>query len=134
VKEPQVDSLGNVVNTPDISLNGWGIVCCIVLGSYLLKITKEVSSKRGYSFTKQCIQGVLKTIPLALLYAGCYFLKGNIEEVMFCLAVLIICKLAATPVNPLPKWRYEREGIEDYSDFLDHFTRALDQFRRERES
>lgn len=131
-KEAVVDTLGNVIPQTDVSLNGWGILCCLLLGSYVINVVKEIAAAgRGYSLAKQCWQGVAKSVPLIVAYAACYFLKGALDEIMFCLMILIICKIASTPFNPLPKWRYDRQGVEDYSDFLEHFTNFVNNFRRD---
>jgi hypothetical protein len=46
---------------------------------------------------------------------------------MFCLITIIICKLISTPLNPLPKWKYEKLGKEDYASI----TEALTNFVKE---
>lgn len=129
VTGPSVDSLGNPIPTTDISINGWGIIACAILGSYITNIVKEVAdSTVGYSFVKQIWKGIADTIPLIVIFAICYFLSGVIEQAMFCLATVIICKLAATPINPLPKWKWEKRGKEEYeqmSELLTKFVKTL---------
>lgn len=123
---PTVDSLGNTVSDTSISLSGWGIVACLLLGSYIANIVKEVADAyTGYSLAKQCYKGIAKTIPLVMAYLICYFLSGVMTEVMYCLAWLIICRLVAIPLNPLPKWKYEKKGIEDYDDALKYLTNIV---------
>lgn len=113
---PTCDELGNVVTEPSISLNGWGIICCVLLGRFLMSVLKEVvDAQQGYSLTKQCWEGLRKSLPLIIALAILYFLNGVIEQVIFCLIIVIICRIAATPINPLPKWKYEKHGKEDYS-------------------
>ena len=65
-----------------------------------------------------------------LLYGVCFFLNGVIGQIMFCLATLIVCKLVAIPLNPLPKWRYEKSGIEDYNDLLSNLTEIVKNFQK----
>ena len=121
--EPVTDALGNIVSSPAVQLNGWGAVACVLLGSYLINIIQEVADAcTGYSLTKQCYIGISKTIPLIIAYAVCYFLNGVMAQAMYCLAWLIVCRLAAVPINPLPKWKYEKKGVEDYADALKYFT------------
>lgn len=124
---PETDSLGNVIKTPSIALNGWGIIGCIIIGLTAVSIMKEIiAAYPTYSLTKQVFVGVTKTvIPLAVIWLTCYFLNGVISEVMFCLGTVIICRLVAIPLNPLPKWRYEKNSIEDYSDFFSSFTKLV---------
>ena len=119
----QYDELGNVIPHTDISLNGWGIVSVLLIGGLLSTILKELANAyKGYSFIKQCYVGVCKTIPLIITFAIFYFLSGVVDQVMFCLIVLIICRLASIPLNPLPKWRHEKQGKEDYSTIVEVFT------------
>lgn len=120
---PETDALGNVVSDTSVSLNGWGIIACVLLGSYLVNIIQEVADAcTGYSLAKQCYMGIAKTIPLIMAYAICYFLSGVMAQALYCLAWLIVCRLASIPLNPLPKWKYEKKGVEDYTDALKYFT------------
>ena len=125
--EIKYDELGNVVEASTTALNGWGIVSCILIGYTIIQILREVSKTfTGYSLTKQCIEGVLhKILPLVILFAVCYYLNGVIQQMMFCLAVIILTQLAAIPLNPLPKWRYEKQGVEDYTDLLTSAAKIL---------
>lgn len=127
IQRTTYDSLGNPVIKESISLNGWGIVSCLIVGWTLVQILKEVSAAyTGYSLTKQTIEGVTKqVVPLVIAYGVCYFLNGVLTQIMFCLAVLIACKLGAIPLNPLPKWRYEKNGVENYDDALSQVVHLL---------
>lgn len=117
------DELGNVVVQGNLSLNGWGIISCILIGSFIMNVIKEVAdANTGYSLTKQCYMGIVQAMPLIIAFAVTYFLKGVVDEVMFCLAVLILCKLISTPINPLPKWKYDKLGKEDYSTVVNALT------------
>lgn len=125
----EVDSLGNVIAEPSVALNGWGIVACILVGFTVLRILKEIiATFPKYSFAKQCYIGFTKTVmPLLICFGVCVFLQGCIAQVTFCLGTIIICQCVAIPLNPLPKWRYERAGVEDYSDaiaFLTDFVKS----------
>lgn len=117
---PVYDELGNVVNATPPALNGWGIVSCFIVGFTLVSILKEViKAYTGYSLIKQFLTGIVQSIiPLVIGFAVCYFLDGVLDNVKYCLLVLIITKLVAIPLNPLPKWRYEKNGVENYNDFL----------------
>lgn len=120
------DELGNVITKVNPTLNGWGIVSCVLIGSFISNILKEVSEAFvGYSFIKQCYKGICSTMPLIIAFTVCYFLKGVLDQVMLCLIVIIICKLIATPINPLPKWKYEKQGKEDYSTMFESFTKIV---------
>jgi hypothetical protein len=120
------DELGNVVTQTNISLNGWGIVSVLLIGSFLSTILKEVAdSYTGYSLVKQCYTGFCKTVPYIVALGILYFLKTIIEQAMFCLGVIIICRLISIPLNPLPKWKYEKRNIEDYSTMSEALTNIV---------
>lgn len=123
---PAVDALGNPIVSDNASLNGWGIVACLLVGSYISNIVKEVSdATEGYSMTKQIWKGISSTLPLVIIFTVCYFLSGVLSQVMFCLATVIVCKLIATPINPLPKWKWEKRGVEDYAQLSEVLTNFI---------
>lgn len=130
-QEPVVDALGNVVQQKNVALNGWGIVCCLIIGSYVMQIFKEIAAaNQGYSLTKQCLDGTVKLIPFIIAYGVCFFLSGAIAHMMYCLGILIVCRAAAIPLNPMPKWRYDKTGVEDYSDLLNNLTKIVKNFKK----
>lgn len=123
----RVDELGNVIDAASISLNGWGIISCIIVAITASGIVKEIiAAYPTYSLAKQCFTGVLKNIiPLITAYLICYFLNGVIGHIMYCLSIMIICQSVAIPLNPLPKWRYEKAGIEDYNTLVSSLTKLV---------
>ena len=114
------DDLGNVIQTSSKALNGWGILSCFIVGFMIMSIVKEVvKTYTGYSFVKQCLTGVVNSlIPLAIAFGLCYYLEGVLDNIQYCLVTLMITKVIAIPLNPLPKWRYEKNGVENYNDLL----------------
>ena len=131
----ETDSLGNVISTPSVALNGWGIVACVIVGITAIQILKEIiAAYPNYSFVKQCFTGFTKVImPLLVCFGVCVFLQGCIQHVTFCLGTLLACQCVAIPLNPLPKWRYEKTGKEDYSDALSFLTKFVKD-KREKEN
>ena len=123
----QTDELGNVTNATVTAFNGWGLVSVFIIVWTLISILKEIrNAYSGYSLTKQCLDSFISGImPLIIAFAVCYFLNGVLEEAMFCLGTIIICRTIAIPLNPLPKWRYETKGVEDYSDALTFLVKAV---------
>lgn len=117
--EVTTDELGNTVSTAPIAPNGWGIISCLIILWTLLQIIKEVKDAySGYSFKKQCLDGFIKLIPLITMLVVCFFLRGAIDEIIYCLIVVIISRICSVPINPLPKWNYEVKGVENYEDAL----------------
>lgn len=116
----QYDSLGNVVEASSVSLNGWGIVACAIVGFTASAIIKEViAAYPGYSLTKQWLSGFRKTVlPLVIGFFVCLFIREVVAHLMFCFGTLAVCQFIAVPVNPLPKWRFEKSGVEDYTSTM----------------
>lgn len=122
--EPTLDTLGNVIEPASMSLNGWGIIACIIIGVTASSILKEIiAAYPRYSLAKQCLTGFKKIVlPLVIGFFICTFLDGAIHHIMFCLGTLILCQAIAIPLNPLPKWRYEKTGVEEYSSAINYLT------------
>jgi hypothetical protein len=121
------DELGNVTSVTPVALNGWGIVSCFIVFWTLIQVLKEVrQAYSGYSMTKQCIDGFINSVmPLIIIFAVCYFLNGVLDQVIYCLGIIIISRTASVPINPLPKWKYTVKGVEDYADPLTHLITTL---------
>lgn len=122
--EPKVDSLGNVIESASISLNGWGLISCALIGfAASAVVTEIIAAHPDYSLTKQCLLGFKKTIlPLLIGFFICMFINNVVTHIMFCLATLVICQAVAIVLNPLPKWRYEKTGAEEYSSAIAYLT------------
>lgn len=129
--EPVYDELGNMISASPIALNGWGILSCLIVGFTAIGILKEVSKAYvGYSFTKQIIHGICSSIPIVMCFLLCYFLEDTIDTLKYCFAVLMVTKLVSIPLNPLPKWRYEKSGVENYNDFIKTMSEYLKTLRK----
>ena len=114
------DELGNVTGS-HIALNGWGIVSICLIGFAAFSIISEVidAYSKKYTFTKQCLIGLKNRIlPLAIALGICFYLKGVIEQIIFCIEIIGLCQIAAIPLNPIPKWKAKVKGEEDYSDII----------------
>lgn len=114
------DELGNVTGM-NIALNGWGIVSAFLIGFAAISILNDIIDAYSgeYSFTKQILVGLKnRIIPLAIGIAACYFLKGCIDQIIFCLSTIAICQIAAVALNPMPKWKAQKKKSEDYSDLI----------------
>lgn len=117
--EIAVDELGNVTAVTPPALSGWGIISCLIIAWTVIQIMKEIrDSYTGYSLKKQILDGVLKLMPLIVTLIVFIFLRNTFESAIYCLAVIVISRLLAIPLNPLPKLKYETKGVEDYSDGL----------------
>lgn len=114
------DELGNVTGM-NIALNGWGIVSVLLIALAMFEIINEVIAAQGtgYTYTKQLLQGFKSRIlPIAIALGVSWYLKGVIDQIVFCLVVILISQTVAMALNPLPQWRSEKLGKEDYTDAL----------------
>ena len=121
------DELGNVVSM-QVALNGWGIVSVALIGFAAVNIINEIidAYTKEYSLLKQILVGVKnKILPIVIAIVVCYFLKNCVEQIIFCLTTIGICQIVAIPLNPLPKWKSEKKGEEDYSDLLSGFVKLI---------
>lgn len=114
------DDLGNVTGMK-VALNGWGIVSILLIAFAIISVLNEVidAYAKKYSYAKQILLGIKnKIVPIAVAIGVCYFLKGVVDQIIFCLTTIGICQLAATALNPLPEWKSKKKGEEDYSDLI----------------
>lgn len=130
----KTDSLGNVIEAQSTSLNGWGIIACAIVGYTASVVIKEViTAYPQYSLAKQWLTGFRKTVlPLLIGFFICLFINNVVQHIMFCLGTLAVCQFIAIPLNPLPKWRYEKTGSEDYSSALNYLTEIVKKKKSEK--
>lgn len=124
--EVVTDELGNITEVTATALNGWGIICCLIALWSVIQVLKELrDAHTGYSLTKQCVDGVLKLMPLITILVICYFIRSSLDDIIYCTTVILISRLCAVPLNPLPKWKYEVKGVENYDDALTQVVKYL---------
>lgn len=120
------DELGNITEVTATALNGWGIICCLIVLWTAVQLLNELKDAFvGYSLPKQCIDGFLKLMPLITMLVVCYFLRTSLDNIIYCLTSIIIARACAVPLNPLPKWKYEVKGVENYDDALTQIVKYL---------
>ena len=129
-----VDELGNVTAT-STALNGWGIISILIVAFAVFQVVKEVIAAQdpGYSYPKQLLQGLKSRIlPIAIVLGISYFLQGVMDQIVFCLVVLLISQAAALALNPLPEWRAKKNKDEDYSDIISGLAKAIKEHAKKR--
>ena len=113
-------SLFNKVSS--LSLSGWGLIAVVIIFAFLIVVVKYV--KAGFvewSMTKQIITGIMKVIvPLGTILAVCISIRSNIDMFIQALSCTILCEVIAIPINPFPKWVYEKSKgrFESTVDFI----------------
>lgn len=121
------DELGNVTGMK-IALNGWGIISIVLIALAIFEVINEVIAAQGegYSYTKQLLLGFKsRCLPLAIATGVAFWLNGCLEQVQFCLIVILISQTAAMALNPLPAWRASKHNKEDYSDLISGLTKIV---------
>jgi hypothetical protein len=129
-----VDELGNITASTT-ALNGWGILSSLLVAFAVFQVVKEVIAAQGtgYSYPKQLLQGLKSRIlPIAIALGVAYFLQGVIDQIVFCLVVLLITQAAALAINPLPEWRAKKNQEEDYSDIISGLAKAIKERAKKR--
>lgn len=95
-----------------LQVGGWGIIAIAIVGIFVLAVLKYVklALSAKYSFTAQIINGVCKVIiPLLLLFAIIWCVRDSTTAMLKVLGIVIFLEFIAIPINPLPKWAYEKQ-------------------------
>lgn len=114
-----------------VQISGWGIFAVLIVAVFAISVFRyiKLALKTKYSLAIQCINGLCKIIiPLLVLYVVIYSIRSNLDLFLQALGCVILCEAAAIPVNPMPKWVYEKQKdvrAEDRKDTIDYF---IDQF------
>lgn len=104
-----------------LQLSGWGLFAIVIVFVFLYVLVKYI--KAGlveWSMTKQVINGVTKVIiPLGVVLAVCVGIRNSLDYFIQVLGCTIIFETIAVPLNPFPKWVYEKtkgrfESVVDY--------------------
>lgn len=105
-----------------LQLSGWGMFAVVILLFFARALAKYI--KAGFvewSMWKQIIGGVAKIVlPLGGLLAICVAIRANVEYFIQALSCTLMCEIMAIPVNPFPKWVWEKSKgrFESYIDYM----------------
>lgn len=95
-----------------VHIGGWGILAIVIVAVFIFSVVRYVRIAEGekYSFAVQCLNGFCKVIlPLLTLLVVLYSIRNNLNLFIQALGAVIICEAAAIPLNPLPKWAYDKQ-------------------------
>ena len=108
------------------SLSGWGLIAVVITFAVVLSVIKYI--KAGFtewSMVKQIISGIVKIIiPLGTLLAVCIAIKSNIEVFSQAMGVVLFSEAVAIPLNPFPKWVWEKSKGR-FESAVDYFADRL---------
>lgn len=95
-----------------IQIGGWGIIAIIIVAVFIFTVIKYVklALNAKYTMTAQILGGICKIIlPLLVALITLYSVRDNVDLMIQVLGCVTICEAIAIPLNPLPKWAYEKQ-------------------------
>lgn len=95
-----------------IKIGGWGIIAIVIVAVFIFSLIRYLKLYFGtkYTLTGQCLSGFCKVIlPLCVTMVTFYAVKSDIELMLQVLGVVTASEFIAIPLNPLPKWVYEKQ-------------------------
>ena len=94
----------------DVQLSGLGIIGIIIIIAFVYVLAKYIKAGMfEWSMTKQIISGVIKVLlPLGGLLGLLMGIRSSLDYFIQALSCVILCEAMAIPVNPFPKWVYEK--------------------------
>lgn len=109
-----------------IQLSGWGMIGIFIVLIFLIVLVKYI--KAGFtewSMVKQVLNGVIKVLlPILVLLGLCMGIKSNIEYFTQALSFVLLSEAIAIPINPFPKWVYEKSKGR-FESVIDLFANKL---------
>ena len=115
-----------------LQLSGWGMIGIIIVFIFIIALVKYI--KAGFpewSMLKQILNGVIKVLlPIGVLLALCMGIKSNIEYFTQALSLVLLSEAIAIPVNPFPKWVYEKSKGK-FESMIDLFANKINNKKEE---
>lgn len=115
----------------EYQLSGWGIFGIIILVVFVFTILRyvRIALSAKYTLVGQCLEGFTRVIiPLLILLLVVNSMRNNVDVFIKALSCVIICEAIAIPINPLPKWVYEKQkdvAVEERKDTVDYLLSGL---------
>ena len=114
-----------------IQFGGWGIIAIVIVAVFAFTIIKYVklAFSGKYSLIAQILDGFCKIVlPLLLCLIVLYSVRDNVILMIQVLGCVTICETVAIPLNPLPKWAYEKQKDVRDGERKDTVDYILDSF------
>lgn len=112
-----IDKYDMIKNKP-LKYTGWGIIVISIIAITLLVILGYVLKLMKWSMWKQIVSGIRNVlVPIGVLFVLSGLIANNIENIKYILVVSFISEAIAIPINPFPKWIYEK-NISDLREAL----------------
>lgn len=114
-----------------VRLSGFGIIAIIIVAFFVFSILRyiRIALSAKYSLIGQILTGFCKVIiPLLALLLILTNLKSSVDLMIQALGCIIACEAVAIPLNPLPKWAYEKQKDVRADERKETFDYLLDEF------
>lgn len=121
-----------------IQIGGWGVIAIVIVAVFIFTIIRYVrlALSAKYSLIAQCLNGFCKVVlPLLIVLLILWNIKSNIDLFIQVMGCVTICETVAIPINPLPKWAYEKQKnvrVEERKETFDYLLDGF--FRRKKEN
>lgn len=112
-------------------IGGLGVIAIAILAFFVFTILRyiKLALSAKYSLIGQIINGFCKIIiPLVAALLILNSIKSSIDVMMQALGCVISCEAIAIPLNPLPKWAYEKQKDVRADERKEAFDYLLDNF------
>lgn len=115
-----------------VQLSGWGIIAIIIIFAFLYAVIKYI--RAGFiehSMIKQIINGILRVLlPLGALLGLCISLRNSLDVFIQALGLVLISETVAIPLNPFPKWVWDKTQGR-FESAVDYITDRLNNNKKE---
>ena len=111
--------------------SGFGVIAIVIVAFFVFAILRyvRIALSAEYSLIGQIINGFCKIIiPLIAALLILNSVKSSVDLMMQALGCVIACEAVAIPLNPLPKWAYERQKDVRAEERKEAFDYLLDGF------
>lgn len=106
----------------NVQFGGWGLIAVVMIFAFLTVFARYLKSGfPEWSMTKQIVSGVAKIlIPLGALLAICVSIRSSLDYFIQALSCTLMCEAIAIPLNPFPKWVWDKSQgrFESSLDYL----------------
>jgi len=94
-----------------LNLSGYGLIAIVIIFVFLITLFKYFKKLYlvKWSMLGQIIGGLIKVVlPLLAILLVFNSIKNDIDTAITCLGVVIVLETIALPINPFPKYIYEK--------------------------
>lgn len=113
----------------ELRLSGWGLIAIIIAFAFGMAVFRyaKIAFKAEFSYLWQCVSGFFKVVfPLLLVALALNTIKTDVDRMVQALTVVAIFEAVAVPLNPMPRWVYDKTQGAMRSP-IDYFFKKRDE-------